>query len=118
MENNIQELKNKEMKNKTVIITGASTGIGKETAKYFLEREGRVVMNSSNEINLKNAYTELGKPTNAIYLVGDISKQETGQQLANLAMERFNSIDVLINNAGVFSPKLFLDVEEKDLDLY
>ncbi|WP_109098295.1 SDR family NAD(P)-dependent oxidoreductase [Aquimarina sp. AU58] len=106
------------MKNKTVIITGASTGIGKEIAKYFIARESNVVMNSSNEENLKNAYKELGSPSNVIYLVGDISKQETGQKLVSLAIEKFNTVDVLINNAGVFSPKPFLDVEEKDLDQY
>lgn len=106
------------MKNKTVIITGASTGIGKEIAKYFLERESNVVMNSSNEENLRRAYEEFGSPSNAVYLAGDISKQETGQKLVALALKTFNSIDVLINNAGVFAPKPFLDVEEKDLEHY
>lgn len=106
------------MKNKTVIITGASTGIGKEIAKYFIAKESNVVMNSSNEENLKNAYEELGSPSNVIYLAGDISKQETGQKLVNLTIEKFNTVDVLINNAGVFSPKPFLEVEEQDLDRY
>ena len=106
------------MKNKTVIITGASTGIGKEISKYFIERESNVVMNSSNGENLGRAYKEFGSPSNAIYLAGDISKQDTGQKLAALALNTFNSIDVLINNAGVFAPKPFLDVEEEDLDLY
>lgn len=106
------------MKNKTVIITGASTGIGKEIAKYFIERESNVVLNSSNEENLRKAYKEFGSPSNAIYLTGDISKQDTGQKLVALALKTFNSIDVLINNAGVFAPKPFLDVEEKDLERY
>lgn len=106
------------MKSKTVIITGASTGIGKEIAKYFIVRESNVIMNSSNEENLKKAYKDLGSPHNATYLVGDISKRETGQKLVNLALEQFNSVDVLINNAGVFAPKPFLDVEEQDLDRY
>lgn len=106
------------MKNKTVIITGASTGIGKAIAKLFIEKGSNVVMNSSNEENLRKAYNEFGSPSNAIYLAGDISKQETGQSLIALALKQFNSVDVLINNAGVFAPKPFLDVEEKDLDLY
>ena len=106
------------MKNKTVIITGASTGIGKAIAKLFIEKGSNVVMNSSNEENLKKTYKEFNSPPNAVYFAGDISKRETGQNLRDLAMEIFNSVDVLINNAGVFAPKPFLDVEEKDLDLY
>ncbi len=106
------------MKNKTVIITGASTGIGKEIAKYFLDRESNVVMNSSNEEKLVKAYKELGSPSNAAYWPGDISKAKTAEELVYLALTRFDSIDVLINNAGVFAPKPFLEVEEKDLDRY
>lgn len=106
------------MKNKTAIITGASTGIGKEIAKYFLQRGMNVVLNSSKKENLERTFKELGSPTNAIYEVGDIGKKETGQKLVDLAIEKFKSVDVLINNAGVFSPKPFLDVEENDLDLF
>ncbi len=106
------------MKNKTILITGASSGLGKAMASYFIEKGSNVVMNSSNEINLKKAYESLGSPLNATYIVGDISKPETGQKLAALAMDRFKSIDVLINNAGVFSPKPFLDVNEDDLNRY
>ncbi|WP_207427614.1 SDR family NAD(P)-dependent oxidoreductase [Pedobacter sp. SYSU D00535] len=106
------------MKNKTVIITGASTGIGKGISKYFIERGSNVVMNSSNKENLERTFKELGSPENAVYLVGDISKQETGQKLVHVALDKFNTIDVLVNNAGIFAPKPFLDVEEKDLDFY
>jgi NAD(P)-dependent dehydrogenase (short-subunit alcohol dehydrogenase family) len=106
------------MKNKTVIITGASSGIGKAIAKYFIEKGSNVVMNSSNEENVRNTYEEFGSPSNAIYFAGDVSKQTTGQQLVELALEKFNTIDVLINNAGVFAPKPFLDVKDEDLDIF
>jgi len=106
------------MKNKTVIITGASSGIGKAIAKHFIEKGSNVVMNSSNEENLKKTYEEFNSPSNAVYFAGDISKQETGQKLVDLALKKFNSVDVLINNAGAFFPKPFLDVEEDDLDLF
>jgi len=106
------------MKNKTIIITGASTGIGKEIAKHFITKQSNVVMNSSNEENLKKAFHELGSPNNATYFVGDISKKETGKKLVEIALEKFKSVDVLINNAGIFSPKPFLNVEETDLELF
>ncbi|MGW9684698.1 SDR family NAD(P)-dependent oxidoreductase [Flagellimonas sp. 2504JD1-5] len=106
------------MKNKTAIITGASTGIGKETAKYFLDKGYNLIMNSSNEENLKETYEAFGSPSNAIYFAGDVSKPETGKQLAALALEKFGRIDVLINNAGVFLPKPFLDVTEADLERF
>ncbi len=106
------------MKNKTVIITGASSGIGKVIAKYFIERESKVVMNASNAENLKKTFEEFGSPSNATYFAGDISKRATGQKLVALALEKFNSVDVLINNAGVFAPKPFLEVQDEDLDLF
>ncbi len=106
------------MKNKTVIITGASTGIGKAIAAYFIDKASNVVMNSSNEHHLKNAYKELGSPANARYVAGDISNQNTGKELVRKAKEAFNSVDVLINNAGVFAPKPFLEVQEEDLERY
>lgn len=106
------------MKNKTVIVTGASTGIGKAIAQYFVDKGSNVVLNSSNEENLVTAYKELGSPDNAIYLAGDISLKETGKRLVAMAKEVFGTVDVLINNAGVFAPKPFLDVEETDLDFY
>ncbi|MBX2827501.1 MAG: SDR family oxidoreductase [Flavobacteriaceae bacterium] len=67
---------------------------------------------------MKKAYAELGSPNNAICYAGDIGRKETGQQLVALALEKFSTIDVLINNAGVFAPKPFLDVEECDLERY
>lgn len=106
------------MKNKTVIITGASSGIGKAIAKHFIEKGSNVVMNSSNEENLKRTYEEFGSPSNAVYFAGDISKRETGQNLTDLALRKFNSVDVLINNAGAFQPKPFLDVEDEDLNRF
>jgi len=106
------------MKNNTVIITGASSGIGKAITKHFIEKGSNVIMNSSNEENLKKTFEEFEFPPNTFYLAGDIGKRETGQKLVALALEKFDSVDVLINNAGAFSPKPFLDVQEDDLDLF
>lgn len=103
---------------KTVIVTGASSGIGKTIAKLFVEKGFNVVMNASNEENLNKAYQELGSPSNVITVAGDISVKEVGEKLAQSAIQKFSSIDILINNAGVFAPKPFLDVVESDLDRF
>lgn len=103
---------------KTVIVTGASSGIGKAIAKLFIEKGFNVVMNASNEENLNKTYQELGSPSNALAVSGDISKKEIGEKLAQAALQKFGSIDILINNAGVFAPKPFLDVVEADLDRF
>ncbi|SFD48031.1 SDR family NAD(P)-dependent oxidoreductase [Flavobacterium phragmitis] len=103
---------------KTIIITGASTGIGKTTAQLFLEKGYNVVINSANLKNLENTYQELGHASQLAMVHGDVSLIATGKQLVQTALERFGSVDVLINNAGIFQPKAFLDVEEKDLDRF
>ena len=106
------------MQQKTVIVTGASTGIGKGIAQYFLSKGDQVIMNSINSTNLEQAYKELGSPANAVLLAGDISEPTVGEALVRTALDHFNRVDVLVNNAGVFAPKPFLDVESADLDRF
>lgn len=106
------------MKTKTAIVTGASTGIGKSIAKLFLEKGYNVVINSANADNLESTQKELGHADHLASIVGDISNASVGKQLVETAVSRFGNVDVLINNAGVFQPKPFLEVEEKDLDRF
>jgi len=93
------------MTNQTAIITGASTGIGKAIAKHFLNQGLNLILNSSNQSKLEAAYDELGSPYNVHLVSGDISKQATGAELVETAISKYGSIDVLVNNAGVFQPK-------------
>lgn len=106
------------MKTQTVIITGASTGIGKAIAGLFLKHEYNVVINSANAANLTATFNELGYPERLAMVAGDISNPSTGQQLVDTAVTRFGAVDVLINNAGIFEPKSFLDVDEPYLDRF
>lgn len=106
------------MKKQTIIITGASSGIGKETAKFFLDKGDNVVINSSTAEKLEQAYRELGAGSNLAMVAGDVSKKETGEQLVAIAMEKFGSVDVLVNNAGIFEAKPFLEVDEAYLDRF
>lgn len=106
-------------KDKTIIITGASSGMGKDIAISFLEKGANIVVNARNKKGLDNLANTHSKYKSRIQIVsGDISKIETGKALAKAALENFGSIDVLVNNAGVFTPKPFLDATEQELDMY
>lgn len=84
-----------------VLITGASSGIGKATAELFLERGWRVIMvdrNEDNELNsrLKEKYKE-----NVYFYLGDVSQNDTVMLLFDFVLEKFGGIDSIINNAGI-----------------
>lgn len=106
------------MKNQTIIVTGASSGIGKAIAQYFLEKGDNVVINSATHDKLKKTYEELGAGTNLAMVAGDVSKKSTGEQLVATALKQFGSIDVLVNNAGIYETRPFLDVDETYLDRF
>lgn len=104
------------MKKQTIIVTGASSGIGEAVAKYFLDRGDNVVINSNTKEKLEQAYQKLGAGPNLAMVAGDISKKNTGEQLVAIAIEKFGSADILVNNAGIFDNKPFLEVDEAYLD--
>ena len=101
---------------KTVIITGASKGIGRATAKKFAKEGFRVVINYNN--SKEEAYAleqELSEITEVISVKADISKKDEAEFLVSETVKRFGRIDVLINNAGIsMHSTLFTDTDEKD----
>ena len=102
--------------NKVVIITGASRGIGKNIAKT-LAQEGFLVVANYNKsekeaINLKE---ELAKKNIYIDIFkADVSKREEAKKLVEYTINKYNKIDVLINNAGIDQIKMFLDITDED----
>ena len=103
---------------KTALITGGSSGIGLDAARGFLEEGYNVVIGGRDEEKLKQAIKTLGDENRTAYFAGNIGDPETGNKLVQLAIERFGSIDVLVNNAGIFGLKAFLENTEEDLDQY
>jgi len=103
---------------KTALITGGSSGIGLDAARGFLEEGYNVVIGGRDEEKLKQAIKTLGDEDRTAYFAGNIGEPETGNKLVQLAIERFGSIDVLVNNAGIFGLKAFLENTEEDLDQY
>ncbi|MEV6321835.1 SDR family oxidoreductase [Nocardia sp. NPDC051787] len=103
---------------KTVIVTGSSSGIGRDIARAFVERGDNVVLNGRDTAKLSRVAAELGAPKRVAMVVGDIGAPATGATLVHAAVERFGGVDVLVNNAGIFGAKPFVDVTEPDLDRY
>ncbi|MGH8465395.1 MAG: SDR family NAD(P)-dependent oxidoreductase, partial [Pseudomonas sp.] len=101
---------------KTVIVTGASSGLGFAIAKAYLERGHNVVGNARTLARLQEAAAQLGNPANFLLVAGDIAKPQTAQRLFEEAVAAFGKVDILINNAGIFIPKPVADYTEGDVD--
>ena len=101
---------------KTVLITGASSGIGLGLAEAYLRNGANVVLNARDEAKLAKAAESLGHPDRVALVPGDIGDRATGQRIVETALDRFGTVDVVINNAGHFFAKPFADYSEEDLD--
>lgn len=105
--------------NKVAIVTGGSSGIGKEVATRFVAEGGSVVIVGRDAAKAEAVAKQIdatGK--RAITHVGDISLPATGEAAVKAALDRFGRLDVLFNNAGIFGPKPFLDVTEDEYDRF
>ena len=104
----------KMFKDKVVLITGGSSGIGYEMAKKFSMAGANVIITGRNEEKLKDATSKLKKVT---YFQNDIQNIEEQEKLVNFVFEKYKKINILINNAGVSKHETdFLSVTEKDFD--
>jgi NAD(P)-dependent dehydrogenase (short-subunit alcohol dehydrogenase family) len=95
---------------KTAIITGASGGIGGGLVQGFL-REGYNVVATSGHAN-----RELTSSDSLVLLDGDIGKQQSAVDAVEAAINTFGTVDVLVNNAGIFLKKPFTDFTTEDFD--
>jgi short-subunit dehydrogenase len=96
------------MKDKVVIITGGSSGIGKALAAIFGENGSQILITGRNEDELNRTVSELtGKGIKIIGIVADVSKEADNKRMAETAIERFGTIDILVNNAGISMRALF-----------
>lgn len=90
------------IKNKTVVITGASRGLGKSLAQVLASRGAKLVISGRSVKDLE----EVAKDTGAIPFVADITKENDVVNLSQVAIDKFGRIDIWINNAGLWLPKL------------
>src|SRR6476646_10738097 len=95
---------------KTAIVTGASQGIGAGIVKEFVERDFKVIANSRKVTQS----TEVAASSRVALVDGDIGEPTTAARIVETALSRFKSIDVLVNNAGVFFTKPCTDYTAED----
>jgi short-subunit dehydrogenase len=110
------------MKDKVVIITGGSSGIGKALAVEFGSKGSKILITGRNKPELDLAVKEISDRGITIYgFQADVSKEDDNKKMAAAAIEQFGTIDILINNAGISMRALFdevdLEVVKKVMDI-
>lgn len=102
-----------DLKHKTVIITGASSGIGKSCAEQFAARGANLVLGARQYVTLCEIAQDLENrySIKAVAVQCDVSKEEDCKELIAQANKTFGGVDVLINNAGISMRALFKDLD-------
>lgn len=103
---------------KTVVVTGAGSGIGLAVAETFAQEGFNVVLNGRTREKLVHASEQINHPDQVAIVSGDITNPNSSDQIVELTVARFGKIDILINNAGIFNSKAFTEYTIDELDTY
>ena len=91
-----------KLENKTAVVTGASSGMGKAIVEKFVREGASVVAVARREEKLKDLADSLsGAPGKIVLFPGDVSQKEKAEEMINQAVREFGALDILVNNAGV-----------------
>jgi len=101
---------------KTVVITGATSGIGLGLAEAFLKEGYNVVGTSRTAERLQTAATKLNAGERFLGVPGDVGKPESAKRVFEQAIAKYGKVDVLVNNAGIFSAKPFTDFTPAEVE--
>lgn len=105
-----------EVKDKVVLITGGTRGIGAQTALQFAHAGSRVIINARHDLpeDLKQELTDLG--AQPVFLAADLADPKQTAQLAKAAWDQYGRVDVLVNNAGITKDMLMIGMKSADFD--
>jgi 3-oxoacyl-[acyl-carrier protein] reductase len=102
---------------KVALITGAAAGIGEAVARLFAEEGAHVFALDRNAAGVEAVAQSIrNKGGSAFALAADVRRRETVRPVVNDALGRFGRIDILINNAGIYPRRAFLDMTEEEWD--
>jgi 3-oxoacyl-[acyl-carrier protein] reductase len=104
------------LKDKVVVVAGASKGLGFATAKVLLEEGARVVISSRSQENLQKAVEKLGNSPNLFTVAADVTKKADCEHLIDESVKHFKVLDVLITNCGGPDPGEFEDLSDDQWD--
>ena len=105
----------KKLDGKVAIVTGSTSGMGRETAKLFAAEGAKVVVTGRNEERAKAVVDDIIEAGNeAIYVIADTSKREDIKKIFDTTMEKYGTVDVLFNNAGMLSMSPLLEVTDEE----
>jgi 3-oxoacyl-[acyl-carrier protein] reductase len=106
-----------QLENKTAIVTGAGSGIGRAIAKRFAEEGASVVIAEIRSDTGKSVEEEINKAGyKALFVETDVSNSRDVENMADKTIREFGGIDILVNNAGILVKKSILDMTEEDWD--
>jgi short-subunit dehydrogenase len=105
------------LKDKVVVITGASQGVGAALARHMAAEQARLVLTARDKKKLESVAAALNLSRGNYKIVtADITRAIGMKKIVNAAYQKFGQIDVFINNAGIGISKLFIRTSEKDFD--
>ncbi|MDO8726579.1 MAG: 3-oxoacyl-ACP reductase FabG [Candidatus Methanoperedens sp.] len=104
------------LENKVVVITGAGSGIGKETALLFAKEGAKVVVADVNEKAGEETVEQIRKNGEGFFIKLDVTNREQSKQMAKTTLEKYGKIDVLINNAGIVQDAFVSKMTEQQWD--
>jgi len=104
------------LENKVAIITGAGSGIGKETALLFAREGAKVIVADMNESAGEETVAQINKNGEGLFVKLDVSSREQAKQMVKITLEKYGKIDILINNAGIVQDAFLSKMTEEQWD--
>ncbi|MBU3924949.1 SDR family NAD(P)-dependent oxidoreductase, partial [Patescibacteria group bacterium] len=105
------------LENKVTIITGAGSGIGKETAILFAKEGARVVVADINEKTGEEVATTIrALGADAFFIKVDVSNTEQANNMVAQTMKKYGRVDVLVNNGGIVKDAFLTNITDEQID--
>ncbi|TES91415.1 MAG: beta-ketoacyl-ACP reductase [Anaerolineales bacterium] len=105
------------LKEKVALITGAGNGIGRATAVRFAKEGAKLVLSDLDKEGLEATVKEIGESGEAVVVEGNVTSRDDVQKMVDTGVEKFDRLDILINNAGITRDGLTTRIKEGDVKL-